>query len=95
MALFVRIQPSSRSVVGSALWNAADRPAAQPGGDYQWKSSLQLLYFPPNRCGEQQVVIDNDIEIDRPNPFPQFKVPRTESVHMQSGAEMELGSSCR
>lgn len=44
--------------------------------DYQWKSPLQLLYFPSNQCGEQQDVIDNDIEIDCLNPIPQFKVPK-------------------
>lgn len=31
---------------------------------------------PPNQCGEQRDVIDNDIEIDCLNPFPQFKVPK-------------------
>lgn len=44
--------------------------------DHQWKSPLQLLYFLSNQCGEQQDVIDNDIEIDCLNPFPQFKVPK-------------------
>lgn len=29
---------------------------------------------PSNQCGEQQDVIDNDIEIDCLNPIPQFKV---------------------
>lgn len=40
--------------------------------------NLRSNFFPLalNQCHEQQDVIDNDIEIDRLNPIPEFKVPK-------------------
>lgn len=63
-------------VVGFVLQNIADKHIGCFGQIISGKSTLQLLYFPPNQCGEQRDVIDNDIEIDCLNPFPQFKVPK-------------------
>lgn len=58
------------------FWKTLLTSAQLSQADYQWKSPLQVLYFPPNQCGEQRDVIDNDIEIDCLNPIPQFKVPK-------------------
>lgn len=83
-------------VVGFVLQNIADKHIGFFGQIISGKSTLQLLYFPPNQCGEQRDVIDNDIEIDCLNPFPQFKVPKQiVYIYMQFSAEIELGRSCQ
>lgn len=58
--------------------------------------NLHSNFFPSpsNQCGEQQDVIDNDIEIDRLNPILQFKVPKQmgyiHAIQCREGSWQEL-----
>lgn len=51
-------------------------PTSARLGEKIISGNLSNFLFPSNQCGQQWDAIDNDIEIDCLNPFPEFKVPK-------------------